>query len=320
MFFQHCSTNGCEHFKTHKTAIDSTGTTVCPESAANGRYSCASCHQEVLLKSNSAHFSHTASTTCAYLNRDWSSQPESVLHKTCKELLKRRLEEGVHLSVKCKQCEHQLFSYQKEVGDVVTLEHSGSSWVADVAVSRNGSLYVILEVRVTHSTTNPRPEPWYEFVAKDMYPTLVAGTELSLVCCREQPYNRCTNCSIIVSNKDNSRYYGPRPEWRFTESELKYSFPYGKNLTWEDYLLCFKAKDENWTDWIKSTIVAYEEENKSREIADFKIQQAKKVPLCNIAKCGKCRSRGRVHVKDGLYATCSCVGGDCLTTDLHVYF
>jgi hypothetical protein len=197
-FFQHSTKNGCDHFKTNKTASNSDGKIVPPEGLA-GMYTCVSCKRTVLLKLNVAHFSHKTTTKCAYLNRDWNSQPESVLHKMCKELLKRRLDEGMSLNVKCEQCNHEVFNYTKQENDVLKLEYTqgkDSPWIADVAITRHDALHAVLEVKVTHTTTTPRPEPWYEFDAKEMYPALIAGSDLNLVCCRKlQPYNRCSKCT-----------------------------------------------------------------------------------------------------------------------------
>jgi hypothetical protein len=67
---------------------------------------------------------------------------------------------------------------------------------------------------------------------------------------------------------------------------------------------------------VKASCYSLKREREQVDAADKKISAADSKRVKN---CEECQGGGRVYVTEGMWATCSCVGGDGLTTDYHYY-
>lgn len=149
-------------------------------------YLCPACDGKVHLRAGKklrAHFAHYRSKSSCRL---YDHRSESEEHKYAKKLLKAYLESRQGPIVIWHSCSRDLDSCPSCCGDTdsqskeilklksdeqVVLEYTDPNrkWRADLAVlDGHGNLRFIVEVRMAHSTTTKRPEPWYEVDAKDV--------------------------------------------------------------------------------------------------------------------------------------------------------
>jgi hypothetical protein len=129
-------------------------------------FQCPDCHTSAILKRGTkriAHFAHKAvEQEAKCLRYTHHHLPESELHKEVKLLLAEWIRLGRPLRFRrtCRRCSREI-SVRHEFRECkAVLEYRGDGFVADVAVVHTTTLVAILEVRVTHTTTHDRPEPW----------------------------------------------------------------------------------------------------------------------------------------------------------------
>lgn len=186
-------------------AIDVTSNhLVLPQQAAllghDREYRCVSCSQPVMLKAGAIrrpHFAHFPTPEpCTYFEHP----SESQIHKTAKLAIASALNNGANVVVSCKTiCTHDsIVDISKPAGGQVRVEHAiGKGCTADVALlTPDGNLSALLEIRHTHATlAGTRPEPWYEFNARDVLLALHADPmSIQLSCKRTDRY--CKDCAM----------------------------------------------------------------------------------------------------------------------------
>ena len=188
-----------------------------PFKAEKGKaYVCTDCEQKVILRKGKvrrAHFAHFSPTnTCTY----YEHPNESQLHKDAKYKLAERLKEKfiIKISNSCPKCtasptdmEDVYIEYQEN--DVVIVEYRDptNKYIADIAVLNNNKVRYIFEIKNMHATTtNVRPEPWFEINAEEIFeeedrlskndPEDIIGQEYYLWCLRNVKSRWCANCRI----------------------------------------------------------------------------------------------------------------------------
>jgi hypothetical protein len=180
------------------------------------KYSCPVCSEDVILKKGSVRFPHFAhkklSNCCIFEN-----QQNNQTHLIAQIQLKQLLESDSHVIVEqiCERCLattgesvllNQTIIPKVDEGRSIQLEYpflyEGHSRRADVAyIGADGQPLYIFEIYNTHKT-DPliRPEPWFEFDAKDVINLFnseaisVSNGELRLRCIRSFVCDRCTDC------------------------------------------------------------------------------------------------------------------------------
>lgn len=142
--------------------------------------SCVECERRVCFKNGrirkphfAHHRQHAEDRQCTYL----SKYNETQLHRDAKLCIKRLLQtSGFQLIFvhKCFTCGN-FFDGLNVVGDQKSkveceihsrkLGRKAENWIADVV---RFDPFLIVEVRVSHSTRTPRPDPWFEIQANDL--------------------------------------------------------------------------------------------------------------------------------------------------------
>ncbi len=196
-------------------AIDvETNNYVLPSQALKGKsYTCAECHQRVIFRSGQVripHFAHfTPSTKCTFYNL---SAGESDAHKHAKLLLQKWFREKKPISFNW-SCQNTTtfghcgvmdgfteYAIEYKDGDEIVLEYRSpdKKYIADVAILNNGVVRYVIEVKYSHSTTSEcRPEPWFEVSANDIGEGLHYGEQhIYLPNCRINEKRYCANCTV----------------------------------------------------------------------------------------------------------------------------
>jgi hypothetical protein len=187
-------------------AID-TKTNMCiqPESGnRNASYICPDCKDTVVFKKGAIYrpyFSHKKK--CDHC----VGKGESEAHKDAKDSLQNFLEEGNVLQVrrKCKTCKEIYYLvFKKPSSSHVHSEYrfkteTLNDKIADLAcVREDGQLEAIFEICATHRTAcEDRPEPWYEFTAKevcDKFKNSCTIDKVTLKCTRKTFLDEFGNC------------------------------------------------------------------------------------------------------------------------------
>jgi hypothetical protein len=204
------------HFE-HGALDKTTGRLIDPHTAAKRTlYECPDCKRNVFARKGEirvAHFSHCkdVENACSYFNRNPSRDQQ---HKNAQLKLRQFIEQGVPIEIRrpcmCKQCGISavfLLARGKAL-DVsptgvrysetatVRLEHrfqfNGSTKIADVAVLNDNNIACVIEVVHAHYTREAdRPEPWYEFMAKEINAISSDATEITLTCVRQKRTLTC---------------------------------------------------------------------------------------------------------------------------------
>jgi hypothetical protein len=187
-----------------------------PAYAQKGKeYKCADCNQKVILRKGSirkAHFAHFSPTNkCQYFEHP----NESQLHKDAKYKLAEKLKSKFPIEINnyCPECGTDpagLYELQVEYSenDEVIIEYRdpNNKYVADIAVLNGEKVKYIFEIKHTHATTtNVRPEPWFEFTTENIFTDEKRLSENDpnddltksyLRCSRSHKSRYCANCRI----------------------------------------------------------------------------------------------------------------------------
>ncbi len=155
--------------------IKSTEEYVYPKLAVKGgSYICPECRHDLILCKGtkvSPYFRHRSEQRpCNH----YTNPGESQIHKDAKLMLKTALEKKVKITIrrKCPSCKTTDEYEIPEVSDTscVEVEHRfdyNGLKIADVAYLDNNEPVCMFEIYNTHATsTDKRPEPWFEFDAK----------------------------------------------------------------------------------------------------------------------------------------------------------
>lgn len=153
--------------------VDPSGILVKPEFASrNIEYKCIGCSELLLLRKgevNRPHFAHRSDSNCS----------ESIYHLAAKNLLCQYLQHGgvINVRLTCTVC--KTVGYHKILGKDAITEYRMGDIIPDIYCSGT-----IIEIYHTHRQNN-RPEPWYEFRAKDVLEsesTIIDDVRLDRVC------------------------------------------------------------------------------------------------------------------------------------------
>ena len=119
---------------------------------------------------------------------------ESDIHIEAKILLKNTISSNnITINRECKKCSKvETFEINKNTNIELeyTFVHNDSNKIADIAYLNNNKLEYIFEICNSHKTKNDdRPEPWFEFEAKD----IMSVTDNVFKCTRN-------NCNCYIGN------------------------------------------------------------------------------------------------------------------------
>jgi hypothetical protein len=235
-------------------ALDTeTSVYVLPARASKGRsYKCADCNQRVILRQGNVrihHFSHfTPTTRCNF----YENAGESESHKHAKLLMSNWLREKRSITFSW-QCQAQTYSgtcgtYQSgctehaieyKDGDEVIIEYRDldRKYTADVAVLNGGSVRYIIEIKHSHqTTTNVRPEPWFEVNTKDDEFHDESDAK-DFENCRMNEKRYCSNCQVKTEKWVNMIPILPKK--------------YGVERRWKQDMKCISCERTSYTpEWI----------------------------------------------------------------------
>ncbi len=172
-----------------------------------GRYQCCVCKDKVHPNRPSGnirwYFSHYPNSNCSMKDNTSNSDNESSNHKLAKYLLREVLMSKRIISIapaKCSTTECKSIGSSCNVdyidGDVSHVEYTldnGSR--ADVVLINNESIRYVFEIRETSKTKTYRPNPWFEFTARnvlDQYATFKNTTDIIML--RDIKDYYCGNC------------------------------------------------------------------------------------------------------------------------------
>jgi hypothetical protein len=196
-----------------------TSTYTLPYNAEKGKeYECIDCKQKVIFRKGDkrvAHFSHYSPTnTCTYFEHP----NEGQLHKDTKLKIAQWLKEKKRIAFTWSCCECHCWpamhndneielKYSDNDDVVVEYRDPKGKYIADIAVLNNNKVKYIIEIKDTHTTTtNVRPEPWYEVSVKSVEESIKTNNEcivdgsgdpLTLDCERKSILRCCNTCRAI---------------------------------------------------------------------------------------------------------------------------
>ena len=186
---------------------------VSPNSAQRGReYKCADCDQRVIIRKGDVRVHHFAHFTTTTKCRFYENAGESENHKHAKMLLSVWLKARKPINFRWMCLNQQSYgtcqtadgytSHEIEYkdGDEVIIEYRDpvKKFIADVSVLNDGKLRYIIEVKHSHRTTsNVRPEPWFEVEASTIDEGCHYGDDtIYLDNCRINDLRYCANCTV----------------------------------------------------------------------------------------------------------------------------
>lgn len=250
-----------------------------PQYALKGkRYSCPSCHNELIFRAgekNRPHFSHKTVMNCSYTEHP----SESEIHLAAKHMLCDHLKYGGSFTAtfecKCPPIE----IYLKE-GERIYTEYRHHGIIPDIAIVKNDVLIACIEIFHTHRQSN-RPEPWFEFRATD----IIQCTNSQLKDCRTDRMCKCQNpCRGKCFEQSESGKY-IKNKWSTCDCELKPCKQCG-NCFPEWVLLCFQNK------CMQCTVGSYTEvmqKGKAKRKGNARRRRPKKNDFC-----GLCKQKGKL--------------------------
>uniref|UniRef100_A0A6C0ARG8 Competence protein CoiA-like N-terminal domain-containing protein n=1 Tax=viral metagenome TaxID=1070528 RepID=A0A6C0ARG8_9ZZZZ len=179
----------------------------------NKNYKCIGCQQKVILKKGNirkCHFAHHSLTQCSY----YEHPNESELHKEAKYKLALWLKEKKSIEFAWSCCktrydgdncgameggmDHEIY-YEENDKIVIEYRDINNKYIADVAIINDNKVKYIFEIKHTHSTTtNVRPEPWFEITTQQIFEEDINDKkDITLTCIRNNKNRYCSNCRIL---------------------------------------------------------------------------------------------------------------------------
>ena len=190
-------------------------------------YMCPECNKDLIIRQGTKrihHFAHYKDDNpCNYYN----NPNETQIHKDAKLALKQILETGIKLKInrKCCSCECDIYDWNvpKLKNCNIVIEHrfdfNNVLKIADLAVLYKNNIYTIFEIYNSHKTINDtRPEPWFEFDAKDILNNINIE-KIELKCIRKEKCDDCSQKQYIKELQTWLKMYGK--EWNGDQNVLE---------------------------------------------------------------------------------------------------
>lgn len=222
-------------------------------------YICPECNKDLIIRQGTKrihHFAHYKDDNpCNYYN----NPNETQIHKDAKLALKQILETGIKLKIirKCCSCECDIYDWDvpnlKNCNIVIEhrFEFNNVLKIADLAVLYKNNIYTIFEIYNSHKTINDtRPEPWFEFEAKDILNNINIEM-IELKCIRKEECDDCLQKKYIKDLHTWLKMYGK--EWNGDQNVLEILVR--KVLGQTEFNKCNVC---NNTRWIKDDKYGYE--------------------------------------------------------------
>ena len=206
-------------------ALDDVGEYCRPSLASKDiLYRCVDCGDRVIFRKGSIrrpHFAHWSKRECTY----YEHPNESQIHKDAKyrlsEILKNKLPFSIYQNCNNPRCGGgvEVEMIYKD-GDSVVLEYRDphGKYVADVAVINSEKSRIIFEIKNTHRTTTVRPEPWFEFNARECF----EEDQIVFTCVRNN--KECIRCKALKEDWINN-VPSMKPYFRDRHNAWKQSSP-----------------------------------------------------------------------------------------------
>lgn len=190
-------------------------------------YICPECNKDLIIRQGTRrihHFAHYKNDNpCNY----YYNPNETQIHKDAKLALKQILETGIKLIInrKCCSCECDIYDWDvpnlKNCNIVIEyrFDFKNALKIADLAVLYKNNIYTIFEIYNSHKTINDtRPEPWFEFDAKDILNNINIE-EIELKCIRKEKCDDCLQKQYIKELQTWLKMYGK--EWNGEQNILE---------------------------------------------------------------------------------------------------
>lgn len=190
-------------------------------------YMCPECTKDLIIRQGTKrihHFAHyKEDNPCNYYN----NPNETQIHKDAKLALKQILETGIKLKIirKCCSCECDIYDWDvpKLKHCNIVIEHrfdfNNVLKIADLAALYQNNIYTIFEIYNSHKTINDtRPEPWFEFDAKDILNNINIEN-IELKCIRKEKCDDCLQKQYITELHTWLKMYGK--EWNGDQNVLE---------------------------------------------------------------------------------------------------
>lgn len=175
------------------------------EANKKDNYICPDCNKKLIFRNgkiNKPHFSHKSNKQCLY----YDHPNESQIHKDAKLKLSNWLTDKKPLEIiwNCRCCKKEsLFNsdeikYKKNDNVIIEYRSKNNKFIADIAVLNNEKIKYIFEIKNTHeTTTDVRPEPWYDINAAEIIDNLNSNR---LTCIRQidNGDRLCQSCINII--------------------------------------------------------------------------------------------------------------------------
>lgn len=227
------------------------------------KYICPECCKVLICRQGEKrieHFAHHKELDpCNY----YKNPSETQIHKDAKLAIKQLVELGIPIKIirKCSKTNCSNCVYEWELPNLsknckVELEyrfnHNNSLKVADLAVLYKKKIYTIFEIYNSHITyTNDRPEPWFEFNAKDILNN-INSSYIELVCIRKEECNDCLYKKYMEKLHIWLKKYGK--EWNGDINLLKDIIKNLLELKFEDYDLYSCENEPEDEELVKNNI------------------------------------------------------------------
>lgn len=194
-------------------AIDENGKLVHPTNAERGNiYRCIGCDEKLILRQGDIkchHFAHYSGGNCS------SSSGETYEHKYAKAIVSYALREygkiSFYMNYKCSNdytekilsiCETLIYNPSSIIVEEYHMTYNGNRIIPDIAIVRDGIVTHIIEICHSHKQDG-RPEPWYEFYAKDVIDCFENGKTVRDIRDRKCPHCiKCNSCTQFGHQED----------------------------------------------------------------------------------------------------------------------
>ena len=191
-------------------------------------YICPECNKYLIIRQGTKrihHFAHYKDDNpCNYYN----NPNETQIHKDAKLALKQILETGIKLKINrkccsCECCDIYDWDIPKLKNCNIVIEYrfdfNNVLKIADLAVLYKNNIYTIFEIYNSHKTINDtRPEPWFEFDAKDILNNINIE-KIELKCIRKEKCDDCLQKQYIKELQTWLKMYGK--EWNGDQNVLE---------------------------------------------------------------------------------------------------
>ncbi len=193
-------------------AIDEQGRLIHPRNATKSNiYRCIGCNEVLILRQGDIkchHFAHYSGGNCS------SSSGETYEHKYAKAIVSHALKEygkiSFYMNYKCSKgtfgsgFHHETLIYDPSftIVEEYRMNYNGNLIIPDIAIVKNGVVTHIVEICHSHKQEG-RPEPWYEFYAKEVIECFENGKTVRDIRDRICPHCiKCNSCTQFGHQED----------------------------------------------------------------------------------------------------------------------